>query len=175
MTLRETIELYAAVLRQLLPVGGYDLAPLTNLAKDVYAHAKALASVDLDAKRLLKMIDDIPPELIQEFETEYGLPLTCSINSTRSLGERISIIKWVKSSKYGTEYYRQLFQFFGVQLINLDKPRPLQCTQSSNLPVNTEQLRYKIKLTLANSQNADVNCIINTYFPAFLEVNVKEA
>ena len=98
MILVETTELYAAVLRQLLPVGGYDMAPSTNIAEDVYAHAKALASVDLDAKRLFNVIDDIPADLVEEFEIEYGLPLACSVNSTRSITELISIIKWVNSS-----------------------------------------------------------------------------
>ena len=64
MTSIETTELYAAVLRQLLPAGGYDMAPSTNIAKDIYAHAKALASVDLDAKRLFNVIDDIPADLV---------------------------------------------------------------------------------------------------------------
>lgn len=72
----ETIELYAAVLRQLLPFGGYDKTTSTNIAKDIYAHAKALASVDLDAKRLFNVIDDIPADLVDEFEIEYGLPPT---------------------------------------------------------------------------------------------------
>ena len=68
MTLIETTELYAAVLRQLLPIGAYDTASATSIAKDVYAHAKALASVDLDAKRLFNVIDDIPADLAEEFE-----------------------------------------------------------------------------------------------------------
>ena len=174
MTLIETTELYAAVLRQLLPVGGYDTATSTNIAQDVYAHAKALASVDLDAKRLFNVIDDIPAELVEEFEIEYGLPLACSINNTRSISERISIIKWVKNSNYGLTYYRELFEFFGVELVGINKPRPMQCTAPCTFPVNTEQLRYKLRLILRNGHTADVNCIIGAYFPAFLEVNVME-
>ena len=174
MILVETTELYAAVLRQLLPVGGYDMAPSTNIAKDIYAHAKALASVDLDAKRLFNVIDDIPADLVEEFEIEYGLPLACSVNSTRSITERISIIKWVKSSKYGLTYYRELFEFFGIELVELNKPKPLQCTAPCTSAVSTEQLRYKIKLVLRNSHAADVNCIIDAYFPAFLEINIHE-
>ena len=174
MTLIETTELYAAVLRQLLPVGGYDTATSTNIAQDVYAHAKALASVDLDAKRLFNVIDDIPAELVEEFEVEYGLPLACSINNTRSVSERISIIKWVKNSNYGLTYYRELFEFFGVELVGINKPRPMQCTAPCTFPVNTEQLRYKLRLILRNGHTADVNCIIGAYFPAFLEINVRE-
>ena len=175
MTLIETTELYAAVLRQLLPVGGYDTATSTNIAQDVYAHAKALASVDLDAKRLFNVIDDIPAELVEEFEIKYGLPFACSINNTRSISERISIIKWVKNSNYGLTYYRELFEFFGVELVGINKPRPMQCTAPCTFPVNTEQLRYKLRLILRNSHIADVNCIIDAYFPAFLEINIREA
>lgn len=174
MTLIETTELYAAVLRQLLPAGGYDIAPATHIAKDVYAHAKALASVDLDAKRLFNVIDDIPADLVEEFETEYGLPLACSVGSTRSIAERIAMIKWVKNSKHGWAYYRELFEFFGIELIELNKPKPLQCTAPCTSAVSTEQLRYKIKLVLRNSHAADVNCIIDAYFPAFLEINIHE-
>ena len=41
MTLEETTKLYEMVLRQLLPVGGYDRAPNTDIANDIYGHAKA--------------------------------------------------------------------------------------------------------------------------------------
>lgn len=40
MTFEQTVELYASVLRQLLPTGGYDTSPNTDIAKDIYAHAK---------------------------------------------------------------------------------------------------------------------------------------
>jgi hypothetical protein len=43
--------------------GGYDTALNTVVAKDIYAHAKALAQCDLDAKRLLSVLEAIPPEL----------------------------------------------------------------------------------------------------------------
>lgn len=175
MTLEEASQLYAAVLRQLLPVGGYDTAPNTIIASDIYAHAKALAQVDLDAKQLLNTIDDIPADLITEFETEYGLPLTCTTNNSRSVAERIEIIKWVKSKSYGLAYYQQLFTFFGVELVSLVKPKPLQCTGTCTSPVNTEQLRYKVKLILRNSSAADINCIVKNYFPAILDINVQEA
>ena len=57
MTLEETTKIYASVLRQLLPAGGYDTAQNTVIAADVYAHAKALAQADLDAKRLLSVLN----------------------------------------------------------------------------------------------------------------------
>ena len=174
MTLEESTQLYAAVLRQLLPTGGYDTAPNTIIAADIYAHAKALAKVDLDAKRLLNVISDIPAELVNEFESEFGLPLACTTNNARSVAERIAIIKWVKSKSYGLTYYQQLFTFFGVELVSLIKPKPLQCTGTCTSPVNTEQLRFKIKLILRNSNAADISCIIKSYFPAILDINVHE-
>ena len=84
MTLEETTQLYATVLRQLLPVGGYDTSPNTDLAKDIYAHAKALAQCDLDAKRLLSVLEGIPPELLHKYEKEYILPLKYTINRTQT-------------------------------------------------------------------------------------------
>ena len=74
----------------------------------------------------------------------------------------------------GLEYYRELFSFYGIELIDYIKPKPFQCTQNCNLPVNTEQLRFKIKLIVSNPNSVDTQCIINSYFPAFFEVNVVE-
>jgi uncharacterized protein YmfQ (DUF2313 family) len=89
MTLEETTKLYEMVLRQLLPVGGYDRAPNTDIANDIYGHAKALAQCDLDAKRLLNVLDSIPVELLEEYEKEYGLPLKCQTNVTQTVEERL--------------------------------------------------------------------------------------
>ncbi|ENX48754.1 hypothetical protein F943_02291 [Acinetobacter ursingii NIPH 706] len=175
MTLDQSTLLYASVLRQLLPVGGYDTSANTNIAIDIYAHAKLLAQTDFDGKRLLSVIHDIPPELISEYEREYGLPLNCSFDDDRSIEERINIVKWVRSHIFGTEYYRQLLSFFGVELINLVKPKPMQCTDPCTAPVNTEQLRYKIKLLVKNSNTANMSCIIESYFPAFLQIDPVEA
>ena len=71
-------------------------------------------------------------------------------------------------------YYRELFEFFGIELVELNKPKPMQCIAPCTSPVNTEQLRYKLRLILRNGHTADVNCIIGAYFPAFLEINVRE-
>ncbi len=172
MTLAQTTQLYAAVLRQLLPVSGYDLAPNTYIDTDIQAHARVLAQTDLDAKRLLNVICDIPTELVNEYETEYGLPLQCSLNVTRTIAKRIQIIKWVKSKSYGLAYYQQLFMIFGIDLVSLVKPKPLQCTAPCTSAVNTEQLRYKIKLGLRNASTADLACIFDSYFPAILEIDV---
>ncbi|RZG77878.1 DUF2313 domain-containing protein [Acinetobacter sp. WCHAc060025] len=173
MTLEQVTELYASVLRQLLPEGGYDKSPNTVVAKDIYAHAKLLAQADLDAHRLLKVIDSIPEELIDEFEYEYGLPLKCSTNVTRTFAERIEILKWVRNNQnvYNKKYLTQLLAIFGVVLVDVIKFKPIQCTAPCNAPVNTEQLRYKVRLHLQYPVNADIECIIENYLPAYLRVD----
>ena len=122
MTLEETTELYASVLRQLLPVGGYDTSPNTEaLAVDIYAHAKLLAQADLDAKRLLNVLEGIPSELINEYEAEYGLPLKCTVNASRTFEERLQILNWVRTSRnvLNQAYLEQLLAIFGVILIDI--------------------------------------------------------
>lgn len=173
MTLEQVTELYASVLRQLLPDGGYDKSPNTVIAKDIYAHAKLLAQADLDAHRLLKVIDSIPEELIDEFEYEYGLPLKCSTNVSRTFAERIEILKWVRNNQnvYNKKYLIQLLAIFGVVLVDVIKFKPIQCTAPCNAPVNTEQLRYKVRLHLQYPVNADIECIIENYLPAYLRVD----
>ena len=66
MNLEQTTDLYASILRQLLPVGGYDPSPSTEaLSVDVYAHAKLFAQADLDAKRILSVLEAIGPTTVQ--------------------------------------------------------------------------------------------------------------
>lgn len=174
MDLNQTTKLYEAVLRQLLPVGGYDTAPNTVIAVDVKAHSRQLAQADLHAKRILTLINDVPAELVNEYEIEFGLPLACSINSTKTMNERIQIIKWAKSSQRGFDYYHRLLSFFDIQLHEMIKRKPMQCIASCTSAINTEQLRYKIKLILSNPSNTDMTCIINSYFPHFLQIDVVE-
>jgi len=173
MTLEETTHLYASVLRQLLPVGGYDASPNTEaLAVDVYAHAKLLAHADLDAKRLLNVLEGIPSELIAEYETEYGLPLKCTVNASRTVEERLQILNWVRTSRnvLNRAYLEQLLAIFGVVLIDIVKFKPLLCTAPCNSPVNTEQLRYKAFLRLQYPMNADMSCIVENYLPGYLRI-----
>ena len=173
MTLEETTQLYASVLRQLLPVGGYDTSPNTEaLAVDVYAHAKLLAQADIDAKRLLNVLEGFPPELISEYETEYGLPLKCTVNAGRTLEERLQILNWVRTSRnvLNRAYLEQLLAIFGVVLIDVMKFKPLLCTAPCNSPVNTEQLRYKVFLRLQYPVNADMSCIVENYLPGYLRI-----
>lgn len=165
---------HKSVLLQLLPSGLYDSAEETNIADDISGHAKVLAQADLDGQRLLETIPDVQPELIVEYEEDFGLPLKCTLNTSRPIDERIQIVKWVQTKTRGLEYYRELFSFYGVQLIDYMKPKPMQCTGSCTSPVNTEQLRYKVKLTLINHGAADLQCIIDSYFPAYLQVDVIE-
>lgn len=81
-----------------------------------------------------------------------------------------------KLSNYGLTYYRELFEFFGVELVELNKPKPMQCIAPCTSPTCQYRTtaRYKLRLILRNGHTADVNCIIGAYFPAFLEINVRE-
>ncbi|WP_335983530.1 hypothetical protein [Acinetobacter haemolyticus] len=175
MTLEETTQLYEMLLRQLLPIGGYDQAPNTNISDDVYGHAKALAQVDLDAKRLLNVLGSIPPELLEEYEREYGLPLKCQTNVAQTFEERLEVVNWIKSTRnvLNTEYFEQLLSIFNVNLVELVKYRPMQCTAPCNSPVNTDQLRYKVKLKLLSPVEADIECIIKNYLPAYLRYDIE--
>ena len=175
MTLEETTKLYEMVLRQLLPVGGYDRAPNTDIANDIYGHAKALAQCDLDAKRLLNVLDSIPVELLEEYEKEYGLPLKCQTNVTQTVEERLAVVNWIRNTKnvLNTEYLEQLLSIFNVNLVELVKYKPMQCTAPCNSPVNTEQLRYKVKLVLQSPVEADMDCIIYNYLPAYVRYDIK--
>lgn len=173
MNLEQTTDLYASILRQLLPVGGYDPSPSTEaLSVDVYAHAKLLAQADLDAKRLLNVLEAIPPELINEYEAEYGLPLKCTVNASRTVEERLQILNWVRTSRnvLNRAYLEQLLAIFGVTLIDIQKFKPIRCTSSCIDPVNTEQLRYKVFLRLQYPMNADMNCIVENYLPGYLRI-----
>lgn len=175
MTLEETTQLYASVLRQLLPIGGYDNSPNTHLAIDVYAHAKLLAQADLDAKRILSVLEAIPSELMNEYEAEYGLPLKCTVNASRTFEERLAILNWVRTSRnvLNRTYLQQILAVFGITLLDVVKFKPMQCTATCNSPLNTEQLRYKVFLKLKYPVNADMNCIIENYLPAFLRYDTE--
>lgn len=175
LDLEQTTQLYASVLRQLLPVGGYDNAANTTVADDIYGHAKALAQCDLNAKRLLKVLEAVPPELLTEYETEYGLPLKCQTNVTKTFEERLSILSWVRNTKnvLNKTYLEQLLSLFNVTLIELVTYKPLKCTDSCNSPVNTEQLRFKVKLRLQSPVLADMECIIKNYLPAFIRYDLE--
>lgn len=175
MTLEETTELYASVLRQLLPTGGYDASPNTEaLAVDIYAHAKLLAQADIDAKRLLKVLEELPPELLADYEREYGLPLKCTVNASRTIEERLQILKWVRSTRnvLNRAYFEHVLKIFGVELFEFKKFKPMQCTAPCNVPVNTEQLRYKIRVVIPDTTPADMDCIIQNYFPGYLRIDV---
>ncbi|MBK0062374.1 MULTISPECIES: hypothetical protein [unclassified Acinetobacter] len=176
MTLEQTTELYASVLRQLLPVGGYDRAPGSTIDKDIYAHAKAFAQADFDAKRLLQVINSIPVELINEYENALGLPLKCTTNVNRTIEERLEIINWIRhtTNVLNRTYVAQLLQIFGIELVELVNFKPFKCTDPSDSPVNTEVLRYKVKLVVRTPLNADMACIIKNYLPAFLRIDVVE-
>ena len=174
--LEETTQLYASVLRQLLPAGGYDTAQDTVIAADIYGHAKALAQCDLDAKRLLSILEGIPPELLNEYEREYGLPLKCQTNVALTIAERIEILRWFKNTEnvLNKAYLQHILAIFTVELIELIQYKPMQCTQSCVSAINSEILRYKVKLKLQSPVFADIDCIIKNYLPAFLRYDIVE-
>lgn len=160
-----------------LPTGrlAYDTALNTVVAKDIYAHAKALAQCDLDAKRLLLVLEAIPSELLSEYEQEYGLPLKCQTNVNRTFEERLAILNWIKNTKnvLNRTYLEQILGLFHVSLVELVTFKPLQCTAPCNSPVNTEQLRFKVKLRLQSPVLADMDCIIKNYLPAFIRYDLE--
>jgi len=176
MTFEQTVELYASVLRQLLPVGGYDNAQDTVIAIDINAHAKVLAQADIDAKRLLSFIEGIPVELLDEYEKSLGLPLKCTVNGAKTIEERLQIIQWVQKTKnvLNRTYLEELLELFGVELIDLVRYTPIQCTAPCTSPVNTESLRFKVKLILKAPVKADMGCIIKNYLPAYLRYDIVE-
>jgi len=172
MSLEQTTELYASVLRQLLPEGVYDTAEMTHVADDIYAHAKALAQADIDAHRLLQVLETIPVDLLADYEREYGLPMQCMVPGSQTIEERISVLRWIRQHRnvMNREYLEQILAIFGVTLVDVIKHRPMLCTAPCTSPVNTEQLRYKVFLRLQYPMNADMSCIIENYLPGYLRI-----
>lgn len=172
MSLEQTTELYASVLRQLLPEGVYDTAEMTHVADDIYAHAKALAQADIDAHRLLQVLETIPVDLLADYEREYGLPMQCMVPGSQTIEERIHVLRWIRQHRnvMNREYLEQILAIFGVTLVDVVKHRPMLCTALCNSPVNTERLRYKVLLRLQYPMTADMSCIIENYLPGYLRV-----
>lgn len=172
MSLEQTTELYASVLRQLLPEGVYDTAEMTHVADDIYAHAKALAQADIDAHRLLQVLETIPVDLLADYEREYGLPMQCMMPGSQTIEERISVLRWIRQHRnvMNRKYLEQILAIFGITLVDVVKHRPMLCTASCTSPVNTERLRYKVLLRLQYPMTADMSCIIENYLPGYLRV-----
>lgn len=172
MSLEQTAELYASILRQLLPEGVYDTAEMTHVADDIYAHAKALAQADIDAHRLLRVLETIPVDLLADYEREYGLPMQCMVPGSQTIEERIHVLRWIRQHRnvMNREYLEQILAIFGVTLVDVVKHRPMLCTAPCTSPVNTERLRYKVLLRLQYPMTADTSCIIENYLPGYLRV-----
>lgn len=172
MSLEKTTELYASVLHQLLPEGVHDSAQQTLVADDIYAHAKVLAQSDIDAHRLLKVLEEVPLELLPDYEQEYGLPMLCAVPGSFSIEERLNVLKLVRTRRnvFNRTYLEQILAVFGVTLIDVVKFKPMQCIAPCNAPVNTERLRYKVFLRLQYPVNADIGCIIENYLPGYLRI-----
>lgn len=172
MNLEQTTELYASVLRQLLPEGVYDTAEMTHVADDIYAYAKALAQADIDAHRLLQVLETIPVDLLADYEREYGLPMQCMVPGSQTIEERIHVLRWIRQHRnvMNREYLEQILAIFDVTLVDVVKHRPMLCTAPCTSPVNTERLRYKVLLRLQYPMAANMSCIIENYLPGYLRV-----
>ncbi|MEQ1412261.1 hypothetical protein [Acinetobacter indicus] len=172
MSLEQATALYAAVLRQLLPEGVYDTADSTHVSDDVYAHAKALAQTDLDAHRLLGVLEAIPVDLLGDYEREYGLPMQCMVPESQSIEERIKVLRWIRQHRnvMNREYLEQILAVFDTKLLGLKKYKPMQCVGKCNEPVNTERSRYKVTLIIQFNATLDLVCIISNYLPAYLYI-----
>lgn len=175
MNLERTTALYTSVLLQLLPEGVYDTAESTRVYDDVYAHAKALAQCDIHAHRLLDALNNIPVELLNDYEIEYGLPLQCAVPSD-SIEQRLQVLKWVRQHRnvMNREYLEQLFAIFGVTLIDIQKYVPMQCIGTCVEPVNSERSRFKVFLSLEEPVTADMGCIIENYLPGYIALEFEE-
>lgn len=174
-TLEETTQLYATVLREILPIGGYINSPNTVIASDVYAHAKALAEADLSAERLLNAVESIPLELLEQYESELGLPLKCRKTDINNIEERLKIVSFVKNTRnvLNKAYLISLLSIFGLELIDLIKFKPIQCTTSCTASTNTQQLRYKVLCKLKAPTDANLACISLHYLPAYLRIDIE--
>lgn len=174
MTLQERTSRIAAVLSQLLPPGGYDNAPGTVISKDIYAHALILAQAEQAADQLLNMIGSVPAELLAEYEQDLGLPPACA-SGKLTLAQRQAFInaRLAEDNVLNLAYLQSVFSLFGVVVKNVTKYRPMQCTASCTSAVNTEQLRFKVKLTIKPT-TANVGCIIKNYLPAYIRYDVVQ-
>lgn len=172
MSLEQPTELYASVLRQLLPEGVYDTAEMTHVADDIYAHAKALAQADIDSHRLLQVLETIPVDLLADYEREYGLPMQCMVPGSQTIEERISVLRWIRQHRnvMNRGYLEQILAIFDVTLVDVVKHRPMLCTAPCTSPVNTERLRYKVLLRLQYPMTANMSCIIENYLPGYLRI-----
>lgn len=173
MTVQQrTLEL-ATVLRQLLPPGAYDNSPGTLIAKDIYAHALALAQAEQSADQLLDAISSVPPALLNEYEQDLSLPPACAGKLTLAQRQAFIDARLNEDNVQNIAYLQFIFNLFGVVVKNVTKYRPMQCTASCTSAVNTEQLRYRVRLTIQPT-SANVDCIIKNYFPAYLRYDIVQ-
>ena len=174
MTLQNRATHIAAVLRQLLPLGAYDSSPATVVAADIYAHALALAQAGMSADQILNVISGVPAELLDEYEKDLGLPPVCA-SGKLTLVQRQAFIHFrlTEDNVLNMAYLQSIFSLFGIVIKNITKYKPIQCTASCTSAVNSEQLRYKVKLTIKPT-TANVACIIKNYLPAYIRYDVVQ-
>lgn len=167
---------YADVLLQSLPIGGYEIAYGTLIEKDIKAHAKALEQAATTADLLLDAASAIPPELIREYEQDYGLPRACSITTSLTQAERIAAIEQARQPQkhYTHAGIVALFAAFGMTVLSIQRYRPTGCTAPSNAPTNTVRNRFRLTIRVQSPHTADISCLIDHYLPCAWRVDIIE-
>lgn len=167
---------HADVLLELLPTGGYEKAHGTLIEKDIKAHARALEDAQGAADLLLEAAAGIPPELITEYEKDYGLPRSCSIDLPITQNERIAAIEQARTPQrhYNESGIIALFASFGMTVVNIQRYRPTLCTTPCSAPVNSVRNRFRLTISIQSPITADVSCIIDQYLPTAWRVDILE-
>lgn len=167
---------HKTVLLELLPKGAYDTAHSTLVAKDVAGHAKALEQVQTDAELLLFAASEIPPELLGEYERDYALPRACSFVPAQDQAARIAAIKAASTPQqhYTTQGVIDLFDSFGVTVLDIQRYQPLQCTAQCTSATDTARSRFKLTISLQAPVTADLDCLLDNYLPAAWRVDFIE-
>ena len=167
---------HKTVLLELLPKGAYDTAHSTLVAKDVTGHAKALEQVQADAELLLFAASEIPPELLSEYERDYALPRACSFVPAQDQAARIAAIQAASTPQqhYTTQGVIDLFDSFGVTVLDIQRYRPLQCTAPCTAALDTARSRFKLTIRLQAPVMADLDCLLDHYLPNAWRVDFIE-
>ena len=167
---------HADVLLAALPTGAYEKASGTLIEKDVKAHAKALANAQTDADRLLATLSGIPPELLREYEQDYGLPRACALTAPSTQAERLAAIEAVALPvyHYRTQGVIDLFASFGETITHIQTYRPIQCIAPCNAATDTERSRFKLTISVQSPVTANLDCLIEHYLPIAWRVDIVE-
>lgn len=167
---------HAAVLLALLPTGGYEKAHGSLIEKDILAHAQALEDAQSAADVLLEVAAGIPPELIDDYEKDYGLPRACLIDLPTGQAARIAAIDRARTAhkNYDPTGIMALFASFGMTVANIGRHYPMQCTTPCTAAVNSVRNRFRLTISVQTPITADISCIIDQYLPTAWRVDIIE-